>query len=676
MSISSDHSSTTPDYHSPTHSEDSGFHNDNFNQALRTTVKATTNFAGQQQSKLLTSTTNRYKNISADTKSDMISEKADCYFKSRNCPSSIYGYMDCKMSKSSTTFLNKITIGPSKPIVPPKPKFFSQDNDANCLKSHRLFNRASEQNNLNETCKEDQLPCAEQLQSKPFATVSSLIQQFQSGNIHHHDDEETDYTKNNLDMFQTNAPSIEEVTIIDDYFVLKKSNSEQNNNNKEDQFYPTSDNRYKELVEKYREPSPLQSTISPALRSLIEKDRANISQEEKKTSKSSFPETKGSFIEIDSNVLTEDDLESFAEIEFGVETVPENETIYSVPIQKIESFQMPVMPDRLAKAEKRDFEKEITKDSSRINFDQNLIRKDSQMLHLIREDANKLNLIREDANKLNLIREDANKFNLIREDANKLNLIREDANKLNLDLIEEDSIEQNLDFSQQLITIKKLLQDKFEDYDIYNISMQRVANIIDGSVGIILTGAESTTSHSVITVQKVITGSVADREGTLAKGDSLFYIQGQSTSKMSAADARSALKAPAQVVSVVAGRFNSLKRFKMENQYNSINDTFAKDPNTCVYSNSIESVVLKKTAIGVGLSIDGGSDSLLGIRPIFVKRLFLGGEASKSNLISVGDIITSIETMSFQSITYLEAWKYLKTLPEGPITINIKKLQK
>lgn len=56
------------------------------------------------------------------------------------------------------------------------------------------------------------------------------------------------------------------------------------------------------------------------------------------------------------------------------------------------------------------------------------------------------------------------------------------------------------------------------------------------------------------------------------------------------------------------------------------------DPATFKFSDTVEEVVLNKSALGVGISLDGGRGSVYGDRPIVVKSVFEGEITSSSHL--------------------------------------------
>lgn len=46
---------------------------------------------------------------------------------------------------------------------------------------------------------------------------------------------------------------------------------------------------------------------------------------------------------------------------------------------------------------------------------------------------------------------------------------------------------------------------------------------------------------------------------------------------------------------------------------------------------------------------------------------FLGGAAEKTGLITVGNVILSINDFNTENMTRVQAWNYMKGLPSGPV---------
>ncbi|VDN01474.1 unnamed protein product [Thelazia callipaeda] len=239
----------------------------------------------------------------------------------------------------------------------------------------------------------------------------------------------------------------------------------------------------------------------------------------------------------------------------------------------------------------------------------------------------------------------------------------------------------------QLLECKNLLHDKFVDYEIFKVILKRSASNPEGSVGVTLSSAASGDRYISVSfiegiVQRVISGSIADRSDLIEKGDRVFFVQGHSTKQMSAADARILIKQKTEHVVFVLGRLKSKlldasvepTKFMSGGKTILIGHCVQKitaDPNLFNYSTDVEEVVLTKGNLGVGLALDGGRGSMFGDRPIVIKRVFEGGSAARSGRIKVGDQVTTIDGIDIRGMSYLEATKTLRSRPEGPLKFAV-----
>jgi len=111
---------------------------------------------------------------------------------------------------------------------------------------------------------------------------------------------------------------------------------------------------------------------------------------------------------------------------------------------------------------------------------------------------------------------------------------------------------------------------------------------------------------------------------------------------------------------------------------------------------------LVKDGAGLGFSLEGGKDSPLGDRPLTIKKIFtgnvcvrekifsethwpvdtythtvslrdcLGGAASKTGTLRVGDQIISVNGCDVTSMSRIEAWNLMKKLPDGAVSLVIR----
>uniref|UniRef100_A0A8D0UQM2 PDZ domain-containing protein n=1 Tax=Sus scrofa TaxID=9823 RepID=A0A8D0UQM2_PIG len=81
-------------------------------------------------------------------------------------------------------------------------------------------------------------------------------------------------------------------------------------------------------------------------------------------------------------------------------------------------------------------------------------------------------------------------------------------------------------------------------------------------------------------------------------------------------------------------------------------------------------VEVLKTSAGLGLSLDGGKSSMSGDGPLFVKRVY---KAEQAGTIEAGDEILAINGKSLVGLVHFDAWNIMKSVPEGPVQLVIRK---
>uniref|UniRef100_A0A8D0DSG8 PDZ domain-containing protein n=1 Tax=Salvator merianae TaxID=96440 RepID=A0A8D0DSG8_SALMN len=86
-------------------------------------------------------------------------------------------------------------------------------------------------------------------------------------------------------------------------------------------------------------------------------------------------------------------------------------------------------------------------------------------------------------------------------------------------------------------------------------------------------------------------------------------------------------------------------------------------------------VELLKTSAGLGFSLDGGKASISGDRPLLIKRIFKGGAAEQAGNLEAGDEILAIGEKSLLGLMHYDAWNIIKSVPEGPVQLLIRKHQ-
>uniref|UniRef100_A0A7E4UXS6 PDZ domain-containing protein n=1 Tax=Panagrellus redivivus TaxID=6233 RepID=A0A7E4UXS6_PANRE len=221
----------------------------------------------------------------------------------------------------------------------------------------------------------------------------------------------------------------------------------------------------------------------------------------------------------------------------------------------------------------------------------------------------------------------------------------------------------------QMAEIRNLLKDDISKYRIFKVVLQKLKGYDDCSVGLILSGG-SVLGDSFVSIQRVVTGSIADKSDKLEKGDRIFFIQGQSTARLSSGEARNIMKQSAPEVDFIVGRPKQANTSLFQRD---VVPTFTDDPASHSYAPEAQTIILNKSDIGVGFSMDGGSTSRFGDRPIVVKKVFSVGEAARNGQLRIGDRIAAIGGKSTDGMSQLDAWKLLKAAPEGPLEFRIHK---
>ena len=90
-------------------------------------------------------------------------------------------------------------------------------------------------------------------------------------------------------------------------------------------------------------------------------------------------------------------------------------------------------------------------------------------------------------------------------------------------------------------------------------------------------------------------------------------------------------------------------------------------------ASNLKAVELVKGPSGLGFSVVGGCGSSKGDLPILVKSVFPGGAAAKSERLSPRDQILEVNGRDFSTLTREEAVAVLKSLPQGPVRMLVKK---
>lgn len=169
---------------------------------------------------------------------------------------------------------------------------------------------------------------------------------------------------------------------------------------------------------------------------------------------------------------------------------------------------------------------------------------------------------------------------------------------------------------------------------------------------------------------------LASQEGTIQKGNEVLSINGKSLKGATHNDALAILRQarePRQAVIVT-------RRPTLEATTDLNSSTDSSGSASVTSDVSMESaeatvctVTLEKTSAGLGFSLEGGKGSLHGDKPLTVNRIFKGVVSEQSDTVQPGDEILHLAGTAMQGLTRFEAWNIIKALPDGPVTIVLRR---
>ncbi|NXP48877.1 PDZD2 protein, partial [Heliornis fulica] len=187
-----------------------------------------------------------------------------------------------------------------------------------------------------------------------------------------------------------------------------------------------------------------------------------------------------------------------------------------------------------------------------------------------------------------------------------------------------------------------------------------------------------------VTVHRVFSKGVASQEGTIHRGDHVLSINGKFLANSVHGDVLNALhqarlyKYAVIVIQKEKDRASNSSRLeipttgrKCVGSGKDVSMEIGTDPNLDM--SDVICVELLKTSAGLGFSLDGGKASIAGDRPLLVKRIFKGGAAEQSGNIETGDEILAVSGKSLLGLMHYDAWNIIKSVPEGPVQLLIRK---
>ncbi|XP_066094450.1 pro-interleukin-16 [Saccopteryx bilineata] len=182
--------------------------------------------------------------------------------------------------------------------------------------------------------------------------------------------------------------------------------------------------------------------------------------------------------------------------------------------------------------------------------------------------------------------------------------------------------------------------------------------------------------NKVITVHRVFPNGLASQEGTIQKGNEVLSINGKSLKGVTHSDALAILRQardPRQAVIVTRKPALEATPDLNSSTDSAASASAASDVSVESTEATIHSVVLEKTSAGLGFSLEGGKGSLHGDKPLTVNRIFKGAASGQTETVQPGDELLHLAGTAVQGLTRFEAWNVIKALPDGPVTVVIRR---
>ncbi|XP_049717620.1 PDZ domain-containing protein 2 isoform X2 [Elephas maximus indicus] len=187
-----------------------------------------------------------------------------------------------------------------------------------------------------------------------------------------------------------------------------------------------------------------------------------------------------------------------------------------------------------------------------------------------------------------------------------------------------------------------------------------------------------------IMVHRVLSQGAASQEGTMNRGDFLLAVNGTSLAGLAHRDIvkvlhQAQLHKDALVV-IKKGNDQPRTSTRLEPPIANGKGTLSRknislEPGIgrSVAAHEALCVEVLKTSAGLGLSLDGGKSSVSGDGPLFIKRVYKGGAAEQAGIIEAGDEILAINGKPLVGLMHFDAWNIMKSVPEGPVQLVIRK---
>ncbi|XP_012662504.1 PDZ domain-containing protein 2 [Otolemur garnettii] len=187
-----------------------------------------------------------------------------------------------------------------------------------------------------------------------------------------------------------------------------------------------------------------------------------------------------------------------------------------------------------------------------------------------------------------------------------------------------------------------------------------------------------------VMVHRVFSQGAASQEGTMSRGDFLLSVNGTSLAGLAQGDVQKVLH-QAQLYKdalVIIRKGTDQPRHSARQEPPKTNGKGLLSRKIIPLEPSIGRstaardalcVEVLKTSAGLGLSLDGGKSSVSGDGPLVIKSVYKGGAAEQAGIIEAGDEILAINGKPLVGLMHFDAWNIMKSVPEGPVQLVIRK---
>ncbi|XP_051241227.1 multiple PDZ domain protein isoform X3 [Dicentrarchus labrax] len=230
-------------------------------------------------------------------------------------------------------------------------------------------------------------------------------------------------------------------------------------------------------------------------------------------------------------------------------------------------------------------------------------------------------------------------------------------------------------------------QEAYREEDLWDVFSLELRPRPGEGIGFTTVGKSNDTG---IFVSDVIRGGVADSDGRLLLGDQILSINGEDVRAASQEYAQKLLQSCTGAVQLEVARFKAGLQYSQQNQSEDSNCSTLTTSSGCDASLSqqretddktgsysfqdypdIRKVIIQKGPCdSLGISVAGGVGSPHGNIPLFIATMDTNGLAAKTQQLQTGDRILSINDVSLEGMTHVQAGVLLKNAT-GAISLQV-----